>query len=512
MNPKILLIDDEPEIRDLYRSFLEMENYEIFEAENGQQAFKMASEEHFDLYMTDIMMPEMNGVEFMKVLKMIDPDAIVIIVTGFDDMEYTRQALDYGAFRFLTKPINMKEFLSIVELGIEERKKLANTSSAERFKRLKEKLNSNPELKQKVYTKFEKFLLEMEVKKPTYIELGGPGSKGMVWMKIRNKFMPIKDTKNFKQDEVDIMILSALSENEMSILQRERHLRFNHEFISEGQIYRYHMNVFYECEKMVLGIKPTRRSILSLDKQRLSSGILDKISCKNENSGLVVFSGPSGAGKSCLIDAIVDYNNRNINGSIYIIADSIEYFHDSINCVIRHQELNNDVNDIIGAIDECMHLSPNLVVIEDIGNLEILEAALRLVDSGSMVYATLKNKSTSNAVAKLINLAPSVGNEQIRRHLSSSLKAVISQQLIQAVNGEPIPIKEILVNNTQISSSIINNNIGEIYQILLQGRAWGMQSLEQDLFNLLRHNAIKPEDAIEYANNETQIKDMLKYR
>ena len=101
-NPKILIIDDEPDIRDLYKSYIEDLDYNVTEAQNGQEAFELASKTTYDIYVTDILMPEMNGVEFMKVLKMIDPEAIVIMITGFDDMHYTKEALEYGAFRYLT--------------------------------------------------------------------------------------------------------------------------------------------------------------------------------------------------------------------------------------------------------------------------------------------------------------------------------------------------------------------------------------------------------------------------
>ncbi|MDD3051765.1 MAG: response regulator, partial [Candidatus Cloacimonetes bacterium] len=289
---KILIIDDEPDIRDLYRSFLEGEEYDIYEAEDGQEAFKLAEQEKFDLYVTDILMPEMNGVEFMKVLKMIDPDAVVIIITGYDDMQYTRQALEYGAFRFLTKPINMREFRSVVELGLLERKKLFKSTTTDKLKRLKEKLNANPELHEKVFVKLEEFLIQMEAMGAAYIEIGGPGGKGKVWAKIRGKFVPIKTDRMFNQDEINIMLLTTLTNVELKNLLDSKELNFNFEFQREDIKRRFRVFSYFDAGELVVGYKPTRRVIISTNKVRVTKEIYPYLSMKNETSGLIIFSGP----------------------------------------------------------------------------------------------------------------------------------------------------------------------------------------------------------------------------
>ncbi len=512
MKPKILLIDDESGIRTLYRNFLEMENYDIYEAENGQQAFKMASETYFDLYVTDIMMPETNGVDFMKILKMIDPDAVVILITGFDDMEYTKQAIDYGAFRFLTKPINMKEFLSIVKRGVEERIKLLNSSGKEKIRRIKDKLDSNSEFKKKIFDKFENFLMEIEKLKISYLEIGGRGSDGNIWFKHHNKFVKRDDVKKFKQDEIDIMTINILTDNQINILLEERCFRFNYFLKNDYGNHQYHINIFYDCKKLVMGIKLIRDFVIPVENQRIPSVLLDKISCKKEGSGLVVFSGSKGMGKSSLIDSVIEYNNRHVNGSVYIIGNLIECFHASQKCIIRHQEINEDVNSVREALEECYYASPNLVVIEDIVNYDILDAVLHLVDSGSMVYATLRNKSVTSVLHRLLNMAPGSERERIRLHLADNLRAVVVQKLINSTEEDIIPVREALVNNSKVRNIISNNKLNEIYNVMLQGKYEGMFTLEQDLANLARNKKIKIEDALEHANNEEQIKFICESR
>jgi len=512
MKPQILIIDDEPEIRELYRNFLESEDYEIMEAQNGQEAFRLAAENQFDLYVTDIMMPEMNGVEFMKVLKMIDPDAVVIIVTGFDDMEYTREALNYGAFRFLTKPINMREFLNVVEMGLIERKQLFRTTTADKLSRLKDKLNTNPELQEKVFQKLEAFLVSMEELRASYVEMGGHGSNGRIWARVRGELKPIEEDHNFNQDEINIMILSILSKSELETMMQNKYLKFNHEFVHEDVRYRYRIKAYFEMNELVVSFKPTRRSLISLETAGIAPALLQRVTIRTDNSGLSIFTGPAASGKSSLIDALVDYNNTHARGSILIIADSLEYYHESRNCVVRQQEIHSDVNSLVDGLKSSLDFNPDLVVIEDIRYPDVLDTILKMADAGSLVYATLRNRSAIEAIQKLINMANPIEQEQVRASLAKNLNTIVAQQLVPTVNGKLVMCKEILMNNSQLATALLNGNLNELYPIIMQGVKVGMNTMEQELYNLTKRNVISKETAIEFANNQGQLNEMLKYR
>ncbi len=512
MKSKVLIIDDEKEIRELFKSFLEDdEDIELFEADNGQQAFNMVSNTQFDLYITDVFMPEMNGVEFLKILKMLDPDAVVIIITGYDNMECTRQALDYGAFRFLTKPVKMAEFKSIVELGLLERKKLMHTTTAEKLLRMKEKVNTNVELREKLFIKLQTFLLLMESKKPSYIEIGGPGSKDKVWGKFFSSFKPIPLDIAFSQDEINIMILNILSNEQLDKLLKDKLIRANFEFRDSGVRYRYRLIIYFEMDELVIGIKTTRRSLINLESMKFSSIALNKLSFKNENSGIVIISGPPGSGKSSLVDAIVNLNNTYLPGNIFIISDSIEYYHESKNSVVRQQELLRDVNKVNEALDHCLHFNPNMVVIEEVNNSGVFDNMIKLADTGCLVIGTMRNKSSVEVLYKLLSFYDPSMHSLMAKQLARSICTIVSLQLIPTPKNKMISLKEIMINNDQLMNVIGSGNIEEIYEIIQSSKKSGMQTLEQDLVNAVRSGLISSDTAIEHANNPSFLKNMLQF-
>ncbi len=511
MRPKILIVDDEQEIRELFKSFLEEEDLEVSEAANGQEAFNLVSNEQFDLYVTDIFMPEMNGVEFLKILKMLDPDAVVIIITGFDNMDYTRQALNYGAFRFLTKPVKMVDFISVIKLGLQERKKLFHSSTAEKLRRMKEKVNTNIELREKLFDKLKTFLLLMENKNLNYLEIGGPGSKGRIWAKVFSAFKPVSMQLSFTQDEINIMILNILSDEQFDTLITDKSIRSNFDFEDNNVKYRYRLNMYFEMDELVIGIKMTRRKLINIESMRFTSTVINKITFKNENSGLVVITGPPGSGKSSLVDAIININNNYLPGNIFIISDSIEYYHDSKNSVVRHQELYRDVNSVTDGLEKCLNYKPNLVAIEDINSIEILEAIIKLVDTGCLVIATMKSRCSVEVIYKLISFYSTTEHDIVRKNLSRIISAIISIQLVPSGMNKVVPVKEIMLNSDQLSSVISTGNIDEMYDIIQRGKKSGMYTMEQDLRHAVRAGAITTETAIESANNSHLLKNMLQF-
>ncbi len=511
MKPRILIIDDEKETRDLFVSFLEGNDYEIQEAANGQEALNLVNSGTFDLYVTDVFMPEINGIEFLKILKTLDPDAVVIIVTGYDNMEYTKQALEYGAFRFLAKPVKLVDFRSIVELGLAERSKLFHTDTSEKLARMKRKLSTNAEMRVKITNKFHDFLQQMEKYNPSFIEIGGPGSRGKIWGKFYSTYKPIPAEISFTQEEVNIMILSILSETQIEVLMDKKTIKTNYEFRDNNTFYRYRITVYFDRDQLVLGIKTTRRSIISLSQMKFSETVLSKMTFKNENAGLVIISGPPGSGKSSLIDAVVNLNNCYLSGSIFMIADSLEYFHESKNCMIRHQKLYRDVNTVPEGLEQCLTYNPNMVVIEDITTPEILEGVLKLVDTGCLVVATLKNRSVTEVFYKLLSFYSPESQEMMIRHLARTLELIICQQLIPSIHKKMIAVKEILVNSDEVAQFLYSGNIEEMYPFMQRNRKMGLQTLEQDLLTYLKAGQISRETALGAANRNKTLKDMIKF-
>jgi twitching motility protein PilT len=244
---------------------------------------------------------------------------------------------------------------------------------------------------------------------------------------------------------------------------------------------------------------------------KFNNNVLNKLTFKNDNSGLVIVCGPAGSGKSSLVDAIINLNNTYLSGNIFVLTDSLEYIHESKNSMVRHQEIFRDVNSVTEALDNCLDYNPNMIVIQDIVSAEILESALKLVDAGCLVVATLRSKGVIEAIYKLLSFYPPESQELMKRHLARSLGAIVCQQLLPTSQNKMFPVKEILLNNDQISQIVGSGNIDEVYEIIQRSKKQGMQTLEQDLVAAVRSGLISTEFAIEQANKQKLIKDMLQY-
>jgi two-component system response regulator YesN len=144
---RILIIDDEPTCATCIATCSDDQEYDIAEAENGQEALALAREEVFDLFITDIMMPKMTGLDFIGKLRGIDANALVVIITGFDDISYNRKAIECGAWRYLVKPVSRKELLGVARLGVQERSRLPYPEGLERHEHTRAPQAGTPALK-----------------------------------------------------------------------------------------------------------------------------------------------------------------------------------------------------------------------------------------------------------------------------------------------------------------------------------------------------------------------------
>ncbi len=509
MRSRILIIEDEQETRDLFRSFLEDDGYEIDEAENGTEAFNLVTENIYDLYITDIVMPEMNGIEFLKVLKTLDPDAVVIVVTGYKSEEFEKEAKKHGAFCLMNKPVRLEEFRKVVEQGLLERTKLHDSSISEKLLRMKAKLNTNRELKERVYNKFKSFLLGLEQIEPNYVEFGGPGSDNKIWGKFCSSLKPLPFEDTFSQEEINMMVLSVISNSQLDKLLEDKAIETVINLQAEKKKSRFMLKSYCDCEELVVEINIERQSVLDIKKMKFKEPVLAKLSFAGDNNGLVIISGLNGSGKSSLVDAVINLNNETNSGKIFIINELMEYNHHSKKSIIRHQKVIRDTNSYVEAMNKVLDYSPNMVVIEDIAGPEILDAAMRLVEGGTLVIATMRKNSVLEVLGKLLAFYPEEDRVTIYRRLARMLGAVICRKLITSNGNELLPVKEVLINNEAAAELLFRGDINNLFQLMLKERGEGMITMEQELLSYVKKGLLSEAIAVEASNRPQRMEEMI---
>src|SRR5574342_793345 len=225
---------------------------------------------------------------------------------------------------------------------------------------------------------------------------------------------------------------------------------------------------------------------------------------------MVLITGITGSGKSATLDSIIDANNRHANGHIVIIADPLEYIHNSNKCVVRHREIGRDVRSFKDGTVQALRQDPDVIVIGEMRDAETISTGLEAADSGHKVFSTLHTSSAVESIDRILGETPPVEQPRIRERLSSVLTCVISQKLVSTVDGKLTMAKEVMIGTVPVRSAIRNNRTEEIYQIIQQSNNDGMITMEQDLARLCKSGLVTREEAVNNANNKKRFDDLVR--
>jgi twitching motility protein PilT len=343
------------------------------------------------------------------------------------------------------------------------------------------------------------------------IDAGGPACNGRVWYRVDGDKCPDELMGEYTMDETDALFLNLLNENQLRVLFDACSVDFSFQIPSEGQgRRRFRATLYFDYDHLGLNMRAITdevRSIKSLDFHPL---IERSLMFRIERDGLTLVTGVTGSGKSTTLDAIIDANNADFSGHIVVVGKPIEYMHYSKKCIVRHREVGKDVRTFKEGIVQSLRQDPDIVVIGEMRDPETISSALEITDSGHKVFSTLHTSSAVESIDRIIGEYPHEEQDRIRNRLADVLRCVISQKLCPKSGGGRVLAKEVLWVTSPARAAIKNNNSGEIYQMMWEGGAQGLTTLEQDLFRLVRKQLITPETAMNYANNKRRLQQLLK--
>lgn len=276
---------------------------------------------------------------------------------------------------------------------------------------------------------------------------------------------------------------------------------------TDDQGNRYRINVYRQQNEPAMAIRLLRNRIPSLQELHLPE-VLESLAMLPR--GLVLVTGPTGSGKSTTLAAMIDHINHRRAVHILTLEDPIEYIHTPDKGMIHQREIHADVSDFAVALRSALREDPDVILVGEMRDLETISLALTAAETGHLVFSTLHTTGAASTIDRIIDVFPPHQQGQIRTQLASTLRGVISQELIPLQRGEGrIAAQEIMIMTDAIGNLIRENKIVQINSAIQTGMRVGMMSLDGSLVNLIRTNQISKEAAMECTNNPEALKRLL---
>jgi twitching motility protein PilT len=227
--------------------------------------------------------------------------------------------------------------------------------------------------------------------------------------------------------------------------------------------------------------------------------------------GLVLVTGPTGSGKSTTLAAMIDKINTERHGHILTVEDPIEYLHQHKNCLINQRELHSDTDSFSNALRAALREDPDVVLIGEMRDLETVEAALRIAETGHMTFGTQHTNSAASTINRIIDVFPSHQQSQIRTQLSLVIEGIVCQSLLPKADGKGRVVSlEILVPTAGIRNLIREDKVHQIYSAMQTGQEkLGMQTMNQSLATLYFKRQITLDTAMTASSNRDELQEMI---
>jgi twitching motility protein PilT len=227
--------------------------------------------------------------------------------------------------------------------------------------------------------------------------------------------------------------------------------------------------------------------------------------------GLVLVTGPTGSGKSTTLAAMIDKINSERHEHILTIEDPIEYIHPHKNCLVNQREVHSDTNSFTNALRAALREDPDIVLIGEMRDLETVESALKIAETGHLTFGTLHTNSAAQTINRIIDIFPANQQSQIRTQLSLVLEGIVCQSLLPRADGKGRVVSlEILVPTPAIRNLIRDDKIHQIYGAMQAGQEkLGMQTANQSLVSLHQRRLVTLETALGASSNRDELQDMI---
>jgi twitching motility protein PilT len=321
-------------------------------------------------------------------------------------------------------------------------------------------------------------------------------------LRIDGKLTPVTGEEILTEDDTKKLCQSIMTPSQLERHHARRELDFSFGYKSM----RFRVNAFFERGSMAAALRLIPKDIRTLEELGLPSA-LEKFTLPTQ--GLVLVTGPTGHGKTTTVAAMIRAINDARRTHIVTIEDPIEYLFEHNKSIIQQREIGSDTLSFSRALRSALREDPNIVVLGEMRDLETIEAAMTVAETGHLVLATLHTNNAAQTADRIIDVFPPHQQPQIRTQLANVLVGIISQRLLPRVSGGRIAAAEIMIANSAVRNVIREAKTHQLNNIIQLSAGEGMISLDKVLSELVTKGEVTIDDALTWAFDQKSFKAMV---
>ena len=307
--------------------------------------------------------------------------------------------------------------------------------------------------------------------------------------RIDGELCPLPGFESLAPQQVEHAVRSTLSPDLVVAFDRDKEVDFSFSWENTA---RFRANAFLQRGSVAMALRLIPYRIPTFEQLGLPRVVERLVTLQQ---GLILVTGPTGSGKSTTLASMIDYINEHRSCHILTIEDPIEYVHRHKRSAVNQREVGEDTHTFSRALRSALREDPDVLLLGEMRDLETIETALTIAETGHLVLATLHTNDTAQALDRIVDVFPGERQPQIRLQVANALSAILHQRLIPRINGGRVAAFEILLATNPVRNLILEGKTRQLRNALTTGQREGMQSLESSLSDLVARGLVTYDQA-----------------
>ncbi len=324
------------------------------------------------------------------------------------------------------------------------------------------------------------------------------------YLRIDGTLRPIPGYPVLSDDMIQKLVFSTLDESQQKILIKDKEFDYSFAF---GDLGRFRVNAFHEKGNMAAAFRLIPNVIRTIEELGMP-GVVETFA--NYPNGLVLVTGPTGSGKTTTLAALIDKINAERADHIITIEDPIEFTYTSKMSVVAQREVHYDTYSFAAALRSILREDPDVVLIGEMRDLETIQAAITVAETGHLVFATLHTNSAAQSIDRMVDVFPAHQQPQIRTQLANILVGICSQRLVPTIEGGRVALAEIMIANSAVRSIIREGKTHQLDMTIQTGAEQGMQTMDRELAKAVKSGIVSFDTARQFAVDMTEFERLAR--